>query len=148
MINSYVLHCFSIERIVHISATRCPTEMGFGSNCSILNGQVIFIEKSKLNFADMWLIPLDRVTFLELQLTQIAHKTLQWRICVFQFHLTSWILVNMTYCTANWYCINNNYIKLQTRIIISIQIRKFDICNFPCFEPIPWDSFSHQANTT
>ena len=53
MINSYVLHRFSIERIVHISATRYLIEMGFGSNCSILNGQVIFIEKSKLNIADM-----------------------------------------------------------------------------------------------
>ena len=50
------------ESIVHISATRCPIEMGFGSKCSILNGQVIYIEKSKLNIADMWLIPLDRVT--------------------------------------------------------------------------------------
>ena len=37
--------------------------MGFGSKCSILNGKVIYIEKSKLNIADMWLIPLDHVTF-------------------------------------------------------------------------------------
>ena len=36
-----------------ISATRCPIEKGFGSKCSILNGQVIYIEKSKLNIADM-----------------------------------------------------------------------------------------------
>ena len=36
--------------------------MGFG--CSILNGQVIYIEKSKLNIADMWLIPFDRVTYM------------------------------------------------------------------------------------
>ena len=64
LINSYVLHCFWIWRIVHISATRCPIEMGFGSKCSILNGQVICIEKSKLNIADMWLIPLDRVTYM------------------------------------------------------------------------------------
>ena len=35
--------------------------MGFGSKCSILNGQVINVEKLKLNIADMWLIPLDRV---------------------------------------------------------------------------------------
>ena len=35
---------------------------GFGSKCSILNGQVIYIEKSKLNIADMWPISLDHVT--------------------------------------------------------------------------------------
>ena len=34
--------------------------MGFRSKCSILNGQVIYIEKSKLKIADMWLI---HVTF-------------------------------------------------------------------------------------
>ena len=64
VINSYVLHYFWIWRIVHISATRCLIEMGFGSKCSILNGQVIDIEKSELNIADMWLIPLDRVTYM------------------------------------------------------------------------------------
>ena len=39
-------------------------EMKFKSNFSILNGQLIYIEKSKLNIAVMWLvlIPLDRVT--------------------------------------------------------------------------------------
>ena len=37
--------------------------MGFGSKCSIFAGQVIYIEKSKLNIADMGLIPLDRVTY-------------------------------------------------------------------------------------
>ena len=63
VINSYVFQCFWIWRIVHISATRCLIEMGFESKCSILNGQVIYIEKSKLNIADMWLIPLDRVTY-------------------------------------------------------------------------------------
>ena len=62
VLNSYVLHCFWIKRIVHISATRCPIEMGFGSKCSILNGQVIYIEKSKLNIAEACLIPLERVT--------------------------------------------------------------------------------------
>ena len=46
-------------------ATRCPIDMGFRSKCSILNGQVIYIENSKLNIADMWLIPLDHVTFLD-----------------------------------------------------------------------------------
>ena len=37
--------------------------MGFESKCSFLNGQVIYVEKLKLNIADMWLIPLDRVTY-------------------------------------------------------------------------------------
>ena len=46
----------------NISATRCSIEMEFGLKCSILNGQVIYIQKSKLNIADMWLIPLDSVT--------------------------------------------------------------------------------------
>ena len=53
MTNSYVFHCFLTSKNVCISATRCPIEMGFGSKCSILNGQVIFVEKSKLNIADM-----------------------------------------------------------------------------------------------
>ena len=53
---------FDLQIIVHISATGYLIEMGFGSKCNILNGLVIYIEKSKLNIADMWLIPLDRVT--------------------------------------------------------------------------------------
>ena len=44
---------FELQRIVHISTTRCPFEMGFGSKCSILNEQVIYTENSKLNIADM-----------------------------------------------------------------------------------------------
>ena len=50
--NSYVLHCFEPQRIVHISATKCPIEMGLVSKYSILNGQVIYVEKSKLDIAD------------------------------------------------------------------------------------------------
>ena len=49
---------FELQRIVHISATRYLIGMGFGSKCSILNRKVIYIEKSKLNFADIWLVPL------------------------------------------------------------------------------------------
>ena len=49
----FVLHCFEIHRIVHISTTRCPIEMAFGSKCGILNEQVIHIEKSKLNIANV-----------------------------------------------------------------------------------------------
>ena len=37
--------------------------MGFKSKYDILNLQVIYIKNSKLNIADMWLIPLDRVTY-------------------------------------------------------------------------------------
>ena len=66
MTNSYVLHCFELQRILHFFATTCPIEMGFGSKCSIFTGQVIYIEKSKLIIADMWLIPLDRVTIVQL----------------------------------------------------------------------------------
>ena len=43
--------------------------MGFESRCSILNGQVIYIEKTKLKIADMWLIPLDRVTYWKFNYT-------------------------------------------------------------------------------
>ena len=32
-------------------------------NIFVFAGQVIYIKKSKLNIADMWVIPLDRVTF-------------------------------------------------------------------------------------
>ena len=42
----------------YISLTRYPIEMGFGSRFRILNGQAIYTEKSKLNVANMWLIPL------------------------------------------------------------------------------------------
>ena len=62
MTNSYVLHCLGTQRIVHISATRCPIVMGFGLKCSILNGQVAYSKKLKLNTADMWLVPLDHAT--------------------------------------------------------------------------------------
>ena len=42
-----------LQKIILISTTRCPIEMGFGSKCSILNGQVVYLKKSKLNIADM-----------------------------------------------------------------------------------------------
>ena len=60
--------CFTLflnfKKIVHLVATRCLIEMRFGSHCSIFKRQVIYIEKSKFNIADMWLIPLDRVTLI------------------------------------------------------------------------------------
>ena len=46
VMNFYALHCFWSWRIAHISGTRCLIEIGFGSKCSLLNGQVIYIEKS------------------------------------------------------------------------------------------------------
>ena len=55
---------FEFTEMFNISATRCPIEMGLGSKCGILNGQVVYIHKAKLKIADMWLIPLDRVTFV------------------------------------------------------------------------------------
>ena len=54
---------FELNRVIHISATVCLIEMGFGSKSSIFNGQQIYIENPKLNIADMWPIPLDRVTY-------------------------------------------------------------------------------------
>ena len=72
--NSYVLYCFEHQKVVNISATRCAIEMGFGSKCSILNWQMIYPEKSNLNIANMWLIPLDCVTNI---LT--SFRTLSWK---------------------------------------------------------------------
>ena len=62
---------FERQQIVHISATRCPIVMGFEWRCSIINGQMIFTEKSKLNIADMWLIRLDHVTYYSILIFQI-----------------------------------------------------------------------------
>ena len=56
--NSCVFTLFRTSKNVHIYATKCLTEMSFKSKCSILSGQIVFIEKSKLNIANMWLIPL------------------------------------------------------------------------------------------
>ena len=56
-----VWHCSGTSKNCSIPATRCPTEMGFKSESCILNGQVLYIEKSKLNVEDMWPIPLDFV---------------------------------------------------------------------------------------
>ena len=63
VINAYVFYCFELQRIGRISAARCPIEMEFISKCSYLSGLVAYIKKSKLNFVDMRLIPLDRVTY-------------------------------------------------------------------------------------
>ena len=46
----YFTLLFNLQNCLYLdrSATRYPIEMEFGSKCSILNGQLIFIEKSKL----------------------------------------------------------------------------------------------------
>ena len=51
--NSFVKHYFGTSKIVHISTTRHPIAMGLGSKCSIENGQVVYIQKSKSNIANM-----------------------------------------------------------------------------------------------
>ena len=56
---------FEVHRIGHISATKCQIQIKtrFGSKFSFVNGQVVYIEKPKVNIGDMWLIPLDRATY-------------------------------------------------------------------------------------
>ena len=63
MTYSYVLHCLEIQRIAHISWTRCRIVMGYGSKCRIWYVQVDYIENSNLNITDKWLISLDHVTY-------------------------------------------------------------------------------------
>ena len=53
MTNSNVLHCLENQRFAHISGTRFRLVMGFRSKCRILNGQVDYIENSKLNITDI-----------------------------------------------------------------------------------------------
>ena len=50
---SNVLHCLKIQKYAHIFGTRFRIVMGSGSKCRILNGQVDYIENSKLNIDDM-----------------------------------------------------------------------------------------------
>ena len=83
----YIL--FEFHRIVCISATRCWIEMGFESKCSILNGKVIYIKKWKLNIADMWLIPLDRVTFINFHKLSKRHNS-TW-MCSWLFNYNLWL---------------------------------------------------------
>ena len=64
MTYSYVLHCFEIKRIAHISWTRRWIVMGMDQKCRIWYVQVDYIENSKLNITDKWLISLDHVTYM------------------------------------------------------------------------------------
>ena len=56
--NSYVLHCFDFKELFISLQIDVQMRWGLYQNDSILNGQMIYIEKSKFDIADMWLIPL------------------------------------------------------------------------------------------
>ena len=48
--------CFTVLELQKLLITlqhKSPIEMGFKSKCSILNGQTVYIERSKLNIAYM-----------------------------------------------------------------------------------------------
>ena len=95
---------------VQISATRCPVEMWFGPESRILNGQVIYIEKSKLNIVDMWLIPLGQKqayslrNLLGISLLIVLHfdnnSQGDIKVALYQKWLTKQIHFNK-YCTCN-----------------------------------------------
>ena len=61
--NSYALHCFWTSKKCSYLRSKMSNWNGVWIYCSTLNEQAIYIEKSKLNIANMWLIPLDRVTY-------------------------------------------------------------------------------------
>ena len=44
--------------------------MGFESKWNILNRQIVDVEKSELDIADMWLISLDHVTYCHMNATK------------------------------------------------------------------------------
>ena len=43
--NSYGSIVWDFQRIIHVSATRCPIEMGFESKCSILNEHIVYFKQ-------------------------------------------------------------------------------------------------------
>ena len=93
MTYSYVLHCFQIPRIAHISWTRCRIVMGYGSKCRIWYVQVVYIENSKLNIADKWLISLDHVTYRDLREMGlvILNKFFKFVVTYYEnFHFPNW----------------------------------------------------------
>ena len=63
--DSNVSYCLEIQIFAHISGTEFWIVMRFGSKCRILNGQVDYIENTKWDIADMRLISLDRVTYMQ-----------------------------------------------------------------------------------
>ena len=101
-------YSFWTSKNVHISATRCLIEMLFGSKCSILNGQTIYIEKSKFNIANMWLIPIYCVTYVWVIFWLITWNRL------FSFH-SIWNLSLNRFSILCLYCVDNNitYLKLE-----------------------------------
>ena len=50
MTHSYVLQCFEIDKIAHVSWTRCRIVMGYGSKCRIWYVQEGYIENSKIEY--------------------------------------------------------------------------------------------------
>ena len=88
---------YELHRIIPISVTRCLIEMGFGSKYGALNGQMIDIEKSKLNIANMWLIPLDRATDTYSSLVDIIEPLYQVSDCTLATSTTS----NQSHWLAN-----------------------------------------------
>ena len=53
----YVLHCFEIQGIAHISWTRCQIVMGYGSKCRIWYEKVDYIENS----SDLFLLIMSHI---------------------------------------------------------------------------------------
>ena len=118
---------FELHRIVHISTTRCPIEMGFGWKCGILIELVIYIEKWKLNIANMWLIPLDRVTYLFLGILDFQTSVCIRYVFSFDLSLSTW------------------YFKLHARYIVTscfmcIKMHDVIIIMFPM--TLKWISIS------
>ena len=71
----FVLHCLGTSMSYSYLCNQMSDWDGFESKCNVLNGQVDYIEKLKLNIADMWIIPLDLVTFkIVLNLTKNTKK--------------------------------------------------------------------------
>ena len=61
--NSYLLLCFWTSLNWSYLCNRMFNWDAVWARCSILNGQIIFVGKSKLNVEDMWLILLDCVIY-------------------------------------------------------------------------------------
>ena len=59
----YFTYFRNLKRLSVVSASRYLIVMRFKSKCGIFNGQVVYIENSELNIANMWVILLDHVTY-------------------------------------------------------------------------------------
>ena len=103
VINSYVLHFVWIWRIIHISATRCPSEMGFESKCSILNGQVIYFEKNQ-----NWILPTCDSFLLIMSQMCITGMHIQFFLFFCLGNLQRWKF----YCNCRNFCILSLFQKI------------------------------------